>query len=290
MKEAGTEPRLSGEKDVVPVPEFCAVSFSHQNFLANSAKREFAEQENAEALTKTIAPEAYRLSDLPEDVLTRDYRQDGDVMTDADLLRYLEECRAAGRAVRGESNLPGVYESAELTEEEKQAPAEVEPVEEKAPAEMTVRQMIRLLPVAVVNRCKKGIPTWFDSSKPDPSANRRKFPLSAFAALITVAVSMMLIVASSLMITSAESKIGKVNREIKVLNNEIADLRSDLESNENMLRIREVAVNEYGMIGEEFLKKDYLSLNASDKIEVFDDDRSDGIGLSSLLSAMGFGK
>ncbi len=153
------------------------------------------------------------------------------------------------------------------------------------------------IPELIGNRVRKAIgyiresaPTWFAAEKPDSSSNRKRFPISAFAAILTVAVCMMMIVAGSLMLTSAESEVYQLNVDIDRLQGEITDLRSEMESNENLLRIREIAVEEYGMVGEEYLKMDYMQTEQEERIEVFSGERDEKIGLAGLLSAIGLGK
>ncbi len=141
-----------------------------------------------------------------------------------------------------------------------------------------------------VRYLRESAPTWFTQEKTDSSSDRKRFPISAFATILTVAVCMMMIVAGSLMLTNAESEVYQLNVDIDRLQGEITDLRSEMEANENLLRIREIAVEEYGMVGEEFLKMDYIGMEREEQIEVFSGERDDRIGLSSLLSAIGIGK
>ena len=101
---------------------------------------------------------------------------------------------------------------------------------------------------------------------------------------------MMMIVAGSLMLTNAESQVNQLNVDIDRLQGEISDLHSEMESDENLLRVREIAVEEYGMVGEEYLKMDYIGMDREEKIEVFSGDRENHVGLSALLSALGLGK
>ena len=100
----------------------------------------------------------------------------------------------------------------------------------------------------------------------------------------------MLIVASSVMLTRAESRISALTLEAEELNDEIAELRSDVEVNNNLLQIREIATNEYGMVESEYVEMNYLDLQQKETIEVYENDRDGGIGLSALLSAMGIKK
>lgn len=247
--------------------------------LMRLARREAEEQEKAEEATRAEAPEAYRLSSLSSLAFSARYRRGKDAMDEDDLLRYVADSRPAAPEDLAEA--PGVYESAVPVPVEKKEPLPT--VREESG---TVRKTVRELGTYLKNRQ----PTWFNTATPDNTENRRTFPLSAFAAAVVVAVSMMLIVASSLMVTRAESGVSRLNEEISDITGEIADLRADMESNEDLLRIREIAVTDYGMIGEDFLKMDHLSLASPEGIESFTPERNEGIGLSALLSAIGIRK
>ena len=170
-------------------------------------------------------------------------------------------------------------------------------VAEPLPEPVRERSRLRQFPELAKDKTRKTVgyllksaPKWFTLSKTDSSANRKRFPVSAFATILTIAVCMTMIVAGSLMLTGAESEVYRLNVEINHLQGEITDLRSEMESNEDLLRIRQIAVEEYGMVGEEYLKMDYIGMEREERIEVFPGDREDGVGLSALLSAIGFGK
>ena len=101
---------------------------------------------------------------------------------------------------------------------------------------------------------------------------------------------MMLIVASALMVTNAETQISKLNSEISSLHTEVSDLRSDLESQTDLMAIRQTAIEQYGMVEENFLKMDYITLDTSEMVEIFQSNRSRNVGLSAILSAIGLKK
>lgn len=192
-------------------------------------------------------------------------------MDESDLLRHLQQVsdRRHGES-NGEnsgsddSDGASVYESAIARPGEAHLP--------KTPAGEPIRKAVRRSGEAVrrvAADIRKSAPGWFDTTVPDTSANSRRFPLSAFAAILTVAVSMALIVAGSLTVTRAEREIDKTRAEIKRLNRDIDELRSAMESDEDLLRIREIAVREYGMVGEEFVRKEYLVRERRDRVELF---------------------
>ena len=115
-------------------------------------------------------------------------------------------------------------------------------------------------------------------------------PLSAFAAILAIAVSLMLIVASALMITHTETKISQLNSDISTLQAEVRDLEGKLEAGADLMEIRRIAVEEYGMVEEDYLRMERLSLGASETVEVYEEKRNGELGLSAILSAIGWKK
>ena len=99
---------------------------------------------------------------------------------------------------------------------------------------------------------------------------------------------MMLIVAGSLMVIGAETQISRLNAEITKLHEDITDLKSDLETSVDLLEIRRIATEDYGMVGEEYLKMDCIALDRDEIAEVKGEKKNSGIGLAGLLSAIGW--
>ena len=124
----------------------------------------------------------------------------------------------------------------------------------------------------------------------DTSTETKKLPISAFAAILAITVSLMLIVASALMITHTETKISKLNSEISTLQTEIRDLEGKLEASADLMEIRRIAVEEYGMVEGDYLRMERLSLGSDDSIEVYEKNEDRELGLSAILSAIGWKK
>ncbi|HBF15934.1 MAG TPA: hypothetical protein DDW30_09725 [Clostridiales bacterium] len=251
--------------------------------LAKTVRRDAEEQQARETETRVEAPLAYRLSDMDENGVNA-YRTDGEEMTEDGLLRYAGESRAM--RVEGKdfsADTAGVYESAEAHA--------LEPAVKKPTALETVRKTgenLKNLPSQTVETVKKRHSLWFDPRKGSTEKEKRRFPLSAFAAVAAVAISMMLIVAGSLMVIGAETQISRLNAEITQLHEDITDLKSDLETSVDLLEIRRIATEEYGMVGEEYLKMDYIALDRDEIAEVKGEKKNSGIGLAGLLSAIGW--
>lgn len=243
------------------------------------------EQIASEEKTRELAPRAYRLSLLSDAAVHGMYRRGKDSMSAEDLLRYVEEGLCMERREKDFSDVPSIYETACVMS--------LEPAESRKGAiEKWKRAPVKLsaLPGRTLKTVRERIPLWFNPQRADTSANRRKFPFSAFAAIAAVAVSMMLIVASALMVTNAETQISKLNSEISSLHTEVSDLRSDLESQTDLMAIRQTAIEQYGMVEENFLKMDYITLDTSEMVEIFQSNRSRNVGLSAILSAIGLKK
>ena len=251
--------------------------------LVQSALQGAKEQIETEEKTRELAPRAYRMSLLPEATLRGVYRRGKEHMSGEDLLRYVEEGRRMDRQGKDFADCPSVYETARAL-----AP---EPARADAPEGLrAVSAHLHGLPARTAKTVRERLPLWFSPQRADGSAERRRFPLSAFAAVAAVAVSMMLIVSGALMVTGAETRISTLHSEIAELNGEIADLKSDLESTVDLMEIRRIAVEEYGMVEEEYLRMDYIALDSSDAVEIFEKEKDKSVGLSALLSAIGLKK
>ena len=241
------------------------------------------EQIRREEETRALAPDAYRLSTLSDAAVAGCYRRGKDTMSGADLVRYFGEMRSARIRNADFSGNTGIDEcDGGNVKGESRALAAVTP-RKNLPA-LTGR--VKALPAELGQK----LPTWFNSAKPDSSKERKRFPLSAFAAAVAVAASLMLIVASSVMLTRAESNISRLQTKVSDASAEVAELRSDFEVQNDLLEIRRIAMEEYGMVEEDYLKMDYITLSSDDSVEVYEEEREESVGLSALLSAIGIKK
>lgn len=258
--------------------------------LVNTVKRDEKTQIEREAQTRAEEPEAYRLSECSEEYINARYRRGKDLMSGEDVLQYFREGRE--RRIR-DADFSAEPPSDDLVRSG-DAEKPYKPVL-RAEERTTVRQrlamlpqMTRELPARTLERVKESYPVWFDGSRADTSRETRTFPLSAFAAILAVAMSLMLVVASSVMIYHGETRLNSLKIEVSSITGEIREMKSDLSSNTDLLAIRDIAVNEYGMVSEDFVRQEYVSGNGEDSIVVYDNEESQSIGLSALLNALGF--
>lgn len=269
-------------------PEVCVSALSKQfasRGLANSAVREAAQMMEAEEKTRELDPCAYRLSLLSDAAVAGIYKRGKSNMDAADLLRYAEESRKIRQRTLPEEEAVSVYEAAAIIPD---APTkEKNTALTRFQAEATELKSVSTQAVATL---KKRVPLWFDFKSANTSSETKKLPISAFASVIAVAVSLMMIVASALMITHTETKISKLNSEISTLRSEIDDIEGKLEASADLMEIRRIAVEEYGMVSEDDLKMDHLSLKSAEDIQVYEQERNRELGLSAILSAIGWKK
>ncbi len=269
-------------------PEVCVSALSKRfasRGLATSAVREAAQMVEAEKRTRELDPCAYRLSLLSDAAVNGIYKRGKENMETADLLRYAEESRRIRRRERPVDECASVYETASLVPDA--------PSKEKVTAVTKLQAdaaALKTMSAKTVASLKTRMPLWFNFKPADSSTETKKLPISAFAAVIAVAVSLTLIVAGALMITHTETKISKLNSEISTLRSEIDDLEGKLEASADLMEIRRIAVEEYGMVGEDDLKMERLSLKSAEDIQAYEQERNRELGLSAILSAIGWKK
>lgn len=251
--------------------------------LVRAVQKSAAEQIQKEKETGMLAPDSYRLSTLSEAAIAGRYRRGKDSMSVSDLLLYFKETRRGRIRNADFSGNTGIDECTGSNVKNETA-LSVQKPKHDLPTTLSGRAR------SIARFVKEGIPTWFDSAKPDTSANQNRFPLSAFATLLAVAASLMLIVSSSVLLTRAESNISRLKNEVSAVSSEVAELKSDFEVQVDLLEIRRIAMEEYGMVEEDYVKMDYIVLGGEETVESFEEKRTGSVGLPGLLSAIGIKK
>lgn len=250
----------------------------HRSVLAEAAKQIEREEE-----TRALAPDAYRLSRMPEGTVRTCYRRGKDQMSSSDLVHYIAQTRA--RRIRG-VDFSAEPESDEPEEETSAVAVAVEAAQPENRAKHLTERMLEL-PRRATKHLAERLPVWFNNAAPDTTHETHRFPISAFAAILAVAMSLMLIVASSVLITRAESGISALRGELDLLADEVEELEADFAVTHNMLEIYRIATEEYGMVSEEYVKMHELSNGREDSVEIFEDEREQTVGLAAILSAIG---
>lgn len=261
----------------------CGGSFSDSEAIA-SVRHSAEQQIEREAQTRAMDPQSYRLSQMSQAALNGRYRRGKEAMSSEDVLRYFHENRSCHVQTADFEGNTGIDECECKLQAERCT--DVTTQEKK----LTLRELPQELKNRAVTEVKRLFADkarWMDFSRADAGKEKRRFPLSALAAVVAVAMCLMLIVASSVMLSGAASSIGSLKKEIDTTTAEISKLRSDFEVQNDLLEIRRIAMEEYGMVDEEFIKMEYMESLAEDSVESFEEKPRESVGLDAILSAIG---
>jgi len=253
--------------------------------LVASVRLGAREQIEREKQTRALDPQAYRLSGMSQAALNGHYRRGKESMSSDDVLRYFGENRRKHLQNADFEGNTGIDECG--GDSQAKSSTALTPASEK--------RSIRRLPRRVTKGAARGVkrvlsrtPEWVDFSRPDTKGEKRRFPLSAFLAVLAIAMCLMLIVASSVMLTRAEDEVSSLKKEIDEASAELSKMRSDYEVRNDLLEIRRIATEEYGMVSEDFVQMEYLEGGSEDSVEVFEETPRESVGLDAILSAIGW--
>lgn len=250
-------------------------------------------QEKKENETSALEPLAYRLSALCDRRLDARYRDADGEMHEEQLLTYINDTRALRTRETDFAEAAPSDEAVYAQEAEKPCVAVIKGDGRESAGERiaklpsTLPSLVASLPSKAIKTVRASYADWFNPQRADTKKNTHRFPVSAFAAILAVAMSLMLVVASSVLVNQGENRVNALKMELSDMGGEVAELKSDLEVKNDLLKLREVATREYGMVGEEFVRMDYLSIGEGDSIEVFEEEPEKTVGLGALLSAIG---
>lgn len=115
----------------------------------------------------------------------------------------------------------------------------------------------------------------------------KKLPAGAIPTIAAVSISLFLIVCSSVMVSRASATVSSLEDKIESLENVKFDLEGKLEVKNNMLDIRRIAVEEYGMISEDYASARYVNLKEDEMIETYDKSGGGESWLTRILRAIG---
>ena len=257
--------------------------------LAKSVEKDTAAQIRREEEISAKEPTYYRLSLLSEECVEERYRHGKEMMDGEDLLEYFEESRAIRAEGADFSDTLPADELVKSGEAEKQCTLSVRSERRVSMRERVsmLPQTVKHLPTETAERVKLSMPLWFNGARADTSRETRRFPLSAFAAILAIAMSLMLVVASSVLVNHAENNLNTLKLEVSQLRSEVADIQAELAVSTDVIALREVAVNELGMVDEDFVRVEYVSNDTEDSIVIIDEEKEESVGLFAILNALG---
>ena len=175
--------------------------------------------------------------------------------------------------------MPRFYSRAESEYEEANAKAMAERVQESGkPSKKAlwlavtkhVKSKISEIPSHLnVKGLESFAENWFGYEKNEEirAGERKKFPVKVMLTIATVTVSLLLIVCSSVMVSRASAKVSSLENKLERLESEVIDLEGKLNAKNDMLEIRRIAEEEYGMISYNYISSQYIDVKKEEKIE-----------------------
>ncbi len=128
----------------------------------------------------------------------------------------------------------------------------------------------------------------FDPSETVVEAEKKRMPKGVISTIFAVTFSLLLIVCASVMVSRASADVASLESKLEALDFEIRDLEGKLEVKNDLLDIKRVAVEEYGMISAEYASSRYVDIREDDAFVKIDGGKSES-WLSEILEAIGFG-
>jgi hypothetical protein len=116
---------------------------------------------------------------------------------------------------------------------------------------------------------------------------KKRIPRGVLPTIAVVTLSLLMVVCSSVMVSRATADVGNLEDEIEELRDVRSDLEADLVVKNDMLNIKDIAVNQYGMISSDYATSRYLDIAEDERIEIYGSpEKSDSL-LTRLLKAIG---
>ena len=120
------------------------------------------------------------------------------------------------------------------------------------------------------------------------SEERKRMPRGIVPMLCVVTLSLMLCVCATVMVSRASADVSSLEDKIDALTYQIGDLEGKLEVKNNMLDIKHIAVEQYGMISAEYASDRYIDIREDESIIKHDSKDASSTWLQELLEAIGF--
>ena len=116
---------------------------------------------------------------------------------------------------------------------------------------------------------------------------KKRIPRGVLPTIAVVTLSLLMVVCSSVMVSRATADVGNLKDEIEELKDVQNDLEGDLVVKNDMLNIKDIAVNQYGMISSDYATSRYLDVSEDERIERHDGNEKTDSLLTRLLKAIG---
>ena len=242
----------------------------------------------SEAKSAEIRKNAEKLGIRLEDVSAMDekYRT---LKVDGKTYMSSEDFAAYYKDLRG-YKLPSFATRAE--NEYKEAEAAAKSVQESG------KPPKKALWLAVKRRVKDGVKDFFSvfvveefrkqSEEEVVEGKTKRIPRGVLSTMLIVTLSLMLIVSSTVMVSRASSYVSGLEYEIEQLQVQKNDLDGKLIETSNMIEIKQIAVNEYGMISGDYATSKFLDVAEDEYIVIYGEKAKEDNVVVKILKAIGF--
>ena len=142
----------------------------------------------------------------------------------------------------------------------------------------------------IIRKTVKTAVDWIDVDDKDyrVEGEYQKIPFGVMCSIIIIALSLLLVVAGNIMVSQASMDLWKLEDDYEMLEEYEAEIESKLALKNDLRYIEYVARTELGMVDREHAAVIYIGDDPQNRVESYDVDDNDKIGLSTLLYSLGF--
>ncbi len=142
--------------------------------------------------------------------------------------------------------------------------------------------VLDFLSVFVIDEFKK------QSEETVVEGKKKRIPRGVLSTMLIVTLSLMLIVSSTVMVSRASSDVNRLEYQIEQLQIQKNDLDGKLIENSNMIEIKRIAVEEYGMISGDYATSKFIDVTEDEGIVILDEKNDGDSVIIKILKAIGF--
>ncbi len=121
-------------------------------------------------------------------------------------------------------------------------------------------------------------------------AEKKPFPMALIVGILIIALIFMALVSGISEVYKSNREIANLEKQLEQLEKTAEQLELRLEDKNDVKTIETMAAERLGMVKEEYVQKEYISLSDGERIELIDsgeEETAGGVMLSSIFSALG---
>ncbi len=154
--------------------------------------------------------------------------------------------------------------------------------------EAVVREVVR--EKDIVGITQRAAKEWLDIDQRERRAEgeKKKMPVTTIAAILTIALSLMLVVAGAVITSRGSTELYAAEARLREATEVKEELERKIEIKNDLKYIEMMARTNLGMVDREFAAVKYIGGESEEKVVIYNNDGDRKFGLSTLLSALGF--